>query len=335
MKPDLLDVLRCPVTGGRLLLQNERTVQGEVEGGRLVTEDGRHQYPIVNFIPRFVSENNYADNFGLQWKRFRRTQLDSHTGVPVSRDQLYEFSGWTASALNGKRVLDVGCGAGRFTEVALEAGARVVALDYSSAVDACWSNHRLHSRLDVVQCDIYHLPFAPSSFHYVFCIGVLQHTPDVRGAFMSLPGQLAEGGHLTVGVYAKVFLNLLWPKYWLRPITRRMNPQRLFKLVEALVPVLLPLSLALGRIPVVGRKLRYAIPVANHEGHWPLSEAQLREWAVLNTYDMFSAAYDSPQSAATLREWFREAGLQDVWVGRLKFMVGRGCKRALTKGAID
>ncbi len=269
---------------------------------------------------------NYADNFGLQWNRFRKTQLDSHTGVSVSHDQLYEFSGLAPAALNGKRVLDVGCGAGRFTEVALAAGARVVALDFSSAVDACWSNHRLHPRLDVIQCDIYQLPLAPASFHFVFCIGVLQHTPDARGAFMSLPGQLTEGGQLTVGVYAKVLLNLLWPKYWLRPITKRMNPQRLFRLVEAIVPVLLPVSRAIGRIPLVGRKLRYAIPVANHEGDWPLSEPQLREWAVLNTYDMFSAAYDAPQSAATLRAWFGDAGLQDVWVGRLKFMVGRGRK---------
>src|SRR3989442_1503779 len=168
MKVDLLDLLRCPATGRTLRLLNERIGEGEVESGQLVTQDGQHRYPIIDFVPRFVPPGNYADNFGFQWNRFRKTQLDSHTRIRVSRDQLYEFADLTPAALKGQRVLDVGCGAGRFTEVALEAGARVVALDYSSAVDACWSNHRLHPRLDVVQCDIYHLPFAPERFHFIF-----------------------------------------------------------------------------------------------------------------------------------------------------------------------
>lgn len=328
MKVDLLNVLRCPVTGGKLHLRNARESEGEIEAGELVNEDESQCYPIVNFVARFVSAENYAENFGLQWNRFRRTQLDSHTGLPISRDQFYEFSGWTPAELAGKRVLDVGCGAGRFAEVALAAGAWVVAVDYSSAVDACWTNHRLHPRLNVVQGNIYHLPFKPGSFDFVYCIGVLQHTPDVRGAFMSLPAQLTRAGRLVVVLYAKLLLDLLWPKYWLRPITKRVTPERLFRLVETMVPVLLPVSQLVSLIPIVGRKLRYAIPVANHQGDWPLSKAQVHEWAVLNTYDMFSPAHDHPQSARTLQWWFEQAGLEDIWVGRIKLMVGRGRKSA-------
>ncbi len=32
-------------------------------------------YPIVNGIPRFVSGNNYASAFGLQWRKFQLTQF--------------------------------------------------------------------------------------------------------------------------------------------------------------------------------------------------------------------------------------------------------------------
>lgn len=325
MKTELLEILRCPATGGPLSLEDARESDGEVESGVLVGPEGA-RYPVRGFIPRFVPPENYAAGFGLQWNRFRRTQLDSHSGVPISRDRFFRFTGWTPEELAGKRVLDVGCGAGRFAEVALDAGARLVALDYSSAVDACRANHAGRAGLDVVQGDIYRLPFAPGSFDYVYCLGVLQHTPDVRGAFLSLPPQLKSGGKLGVDLYVRVPLNVLWPKYWLRPLTRRMPPERLFRLVERLVPVLLPASLALGRVPRVGRRLRHVLPVANYDGILPLTPAQVREWAVLDTFDMLSPAHDHPQTPATLRAWFQEAGMRDVFVERMGFVVGRGVR---------
>jgi hypothetical protein len=90
------------------------------------------------------------------------------------------------------------------------------------------------------------------------------------------------------------------------------------------VPWLFPVSLAIGRIPRVGRRLRYAIPVANYEGVLPLSPAQLREWAVLDTFDMLSPAHDPPQSVETLRGWFEAAGFEQIDVYRAGLVVGRG-----------
>jgi len=118
--------------------------------------------------------------------------------------------------VRGRTVLDVGCGAGRFAEVALACGARVVAVDRSLAVEACQENLGAHSQLDVVQADVYRLPFAPECFDFVYCLGVLQHNADVKKAFMRLPRQLKPGGRLAVDVYPKLLLNWLWPKYWLR-----------------------------------------------------------------------------------------------------------------------
>jgi hypothetical protein len=149
----------------------------------------------------------------------------------------------------------------------------------------------------------------------------------VKEAFLRLPGPLRPGGSLAVDVYAKLPLNRWWPKYWLRPITRRMKAPVLFRLVERLVPLLLPISDALATIPRVGRKLRWMVPVANHRLDYPeLSRAQIREWAVLNTYDMLAPAYDSPQDAPTLEGWFREAGLRDVRVYRRGHLVGHAVR---------
>jgi SAM-dependent methyltransferase len=324
MTRELLALLRSPETGAPLELHDAVERDGRVESGTLATAAGAHEYPIVGGIPRFVPPDNYASSFGFQWNRFRRTQLDSHSGVPISRDRFYRYSGWTQEELRGRNVLDVGCGAGRFTEVALDAGARVVSIDYSAAVDACQANHAGCDRHDVIQADVFRLPFAPDRFDFVFCFGVLQHTPDPRAAFQALAAQLAPGGRIAVDLYPRLLRNLLWPKYWLRPLTRRLPQRALFGAVEKLMPVLLPVSIALGRVPRVGRQLRWAIPVANYDGIYPLDREQLREWAVLDTFDMLSPAHDHPQSAATLCGWLEDAQLMDVHVERVGFLVGRG-----------
>lgn len=316
MNLDLLDILCCPDCRAALSLDAESL---------RCTACGR-TYPIVNGVPRFVAAENYASSFGFQWNRFPRTQLDSNSGVPISRDRFFAQSGWSAAELRGKRVLDVGCGSGRFAEVTLGTGARVVAVDYSAAVDAARTNLAGNPNLDVVQADMFRLPFREDSFDYVYSFGVLQHTPDPARAFRSLLPPLKRGGKIAVDVYPKTWMNILWPKYWLRPITKRVRGERLFRIVERLVPVLLPLSRLLGRVPLLGRKLRWLVPVANYEGIHPLNDAQIREWAVLDTFDMLSPAHDHPQSPATLRRWIADAALSDGEVVKAGHLVARGRK---------
>jgi len=324
MRKALLDILRCPSTGAQLIAHSIKESNGEIEAGELITADGLRRYPIRDFIPRFVPSENYAASFGLQWNRFRRTQLDSVSGQPISRNRFYEFSQWTPSELKGKRVLDVGCGAGRFAEVALDAGAHVVALDYSAAVDACRSNLAGHEQLDVVQGDVFSLPFLPGAFDFVYCFGVLQHTPDPRKAFFSLPPQLKLGGKLAFDIYPWLLRNIVWTKYWIRPITRRLSPMTLFRLVERMTPGMLMASRTLSAVPGIGRYMRYLVPVANYEGVYGLNELQLREWAVLDTFDMLAPIHDHPQQRATLEGWLAEAALVDCMVERRGFLVARG-----------
>lgn len=91
-------------------------------------------------IVRFVFKNNYASSFGLQWNEYRTTQLDSHNGLTISRERLTRLLGGSIDVVNGKKVLEAGCGAGRFTEILLAAGAHVWAVDISSAVEANYRN---------------------------------------------------------------------------------------------------------------------------------------------------------------------------------------------------
>lgn len=326
MKFQLLSLLRCPVSQQALKLETGVPFGGDIASGWLVTADGKHRYPIRDGIPRFVSESNYADNFGMQWNHFRRTQLDSHSGHPISNDRFWLATGWNPDDLKGQWVLDAGCGAGRFAEVALNAGANVVALDYSSAADACYANLKHHNNLHVIQGDIYELPFGPRSFQFVYSLGVLQHTPNVEKAFSALPPLVSDGGRLCADFYWKRLQTMMHMKYLLRPLTKRMPQQKLFSFLEKIIPSMLSISQFLGRIPFAGRALKRLIPVADYTGVFPLSESQLKEWALLDTFDWLAPQYDNPQTAQRIRTWFEEAAMREVEVFHGGHLVGRGRK---------
>jgi SAM-dependent methyltransferase len=334
MHASFVEWLRCPVAdcGGRLVLDALPPIAGpgepaEIESGRLDCTRCGASHPIVDAVPRFAGgAGGNGDSFGFQWNRFRRTQLDSHSGLPISRERFLRSTGWSAASLAGARLLDVGCGAGRFVEVALDCGATVVAVDRSSAVDACRANFRGHPRLHVVQADLHALPFAAASFDFVVCLGVLQHTPDPRRALLALPPQVKPGGRLAADVYAGGWRRLVQAKYWLRPLTTRLPPRRLFGVLESQVPRLLAVRRAASRAPLVGRVLRRLIPVADYSSAYPLDERQLREWALLDTFDMLAPSHDRPQPARVLRRWAREAGLREAEVARCGHLVVRGRK---------
>lgn len=326
MHTELLEILRCPQTGQRLVLNQSENRNGRVHSGLLVSEDGKHRYPIVDFIPRFVPASNYADNFGMQWNKFRQTQLDSYSGHPISADRFWKATGWDPEDIAGQWVLDVGCGAGRFAEVALKVGAKVVALDFSGAVDACFANLRHYPNLHVVQADIYALPFPNASFPFVYSLGVLHHTPNVAKAFAALPPKVADGGRLCTDFYWKRLQTLLHTKYLLRPITKRLPHSELFRIVERSVPNLLRIRRFLGRAPFVGRYLKRFVPVADYTGIYPLNKRQLEEWALLDTFDMLGPQYDSPQTEATIKTWMVLAGLDRIEIFHATLLVVRGVK---------
>lgn len=316
MKRDHIRHLVCPKCRLPLDWDPDSTpVPDTVVEGRLVCGGCRSDYPVRGGVPRFVPVDNYATGFGLQWNRHAATQLDSHTGIPLTEERFFRATGWPRN-LTGETILEVGCGAGRFTEQATRTGAMVLSLDYSSAVDANYASNGHRENVLIVQGDAYAMPFAHKSFDRVFCLGVLQHTPDVRRTFLELPKYLKPGGHLAVDVYKRFPWWKQWTitKYWARPFTRRMDPKKLYDRVEAYIRFMWPICRWINLLPK-GRNLNWKLLVADYRGLFPLDERLLRDWAILDTYDMLAPAFDQPQTLETLKNWFHEAGLVEVDFG--------------------
>jgi len=296
---------------------------GQIETGNLLCLKCRKCYPIAGHIARFVEPENYAGSFGFQWNIHRKTQLDSYSGLSISHDRVFEVTGWPEQ-MEGQQILEAGSGAGRFTEILLSTGAEVYSFDYSDAVEANWRSNGHYSNLNLFQGDIFSIPFENHSFDKVFCLGVIQHTPDPELAFSSLASKVRPGGELVIDVYANSILSLLQWKYLLRPITKHINRERLYQIVEKAVDAMLPLATRLRQIGgKVGARL---LPIVEYS-HLGLSDKLNREWAILDTFDMYSPAHDHPRSLVVVRGWFERAGFEQVEVKRgPNGIVGRGVR---------
>jgi SAM-dependent methyltransferase len=286
---------------------------------RLIDETG-DAYPIVNGIPRICEASNYAENFGKQWNAFKGTQIDEpERGITYSEDRFFQATGWTPETMADQDILEVGSGAGRFSRAVLQrTDARLWSVDYSSAVEANRANNGAigGDRLRLFQASIYELPFPDNSFDKVFCMGVLQHTPDFEASVRSLIAKCKPGGEIVVDFYAiKGFWTKIHAKYLFRPITKRMSHERLMKLIDRNADRMIGVSKLLNKVGL--HALTRFVPICDIQRTMPrgLSEAQVREWVVLDTFDMFSPEYDNPQRVRTVAKMFERHGARVTFAG--------------------
>ena len=293
----------------------ETYADGGIKTGTL-TMDGK-DFTIRDGVPRLVRDQSYTSNFGLQWNTFKKTQLDSALGLPLTFNRFWNNTKWKPRELYGKTVLEAGSGAGRFTEILLEAGVKLCSIDLSEAVDANWSSNRTKGDLILMQGSIYEMPFKEEYFDYVFCYGVLQHTPEPEGAYAEIWKRVKPGGKISIDYYLKTPKLEPWsnPKYFWRPHALKMNPEKLLALIRAYIPWWLPFDTFIKRIPKIGNTLGTLtmVPCWNYY-YLPLSMEQKREWAVMDTFDALGAYYDYPKTLEEVRQMVSLPDATDIEV---------------------
>lgn len=191
--------LRCPDCGAPPEVEPRPAESGRLPPeGRLLCAACRRDYPIVWSVPRFVTTpTGYAESFGIQWRRYEVQRPAEDRAVFLAK------TGFESADLEGRLVLDAGCGSGRYAGVAASLGAQVAAVDVTAAVERAREVCALLPTVQVVQADLLHLPFAPATFDTIYSIGVLHHTVDTRTAFDALVRVLKPRGRLAVWVYRR------------------------------------------------------------------------------------------------------------------------------------
>ena len=278
--PELLSVLRNPADGSALVV--------DAGGVGVKSQDSKARWRVIDGIPRFVSDQ-HLESFGHQWTTFEvahddedRATFEAKTGIALNQ-------------LRGMRVLDAGCGGGRYSKICGENGAVVIGADHTRAVDK--ARNLCAPLLDVhfVQADLKQLPLEQASFDFVFSIGVMHHDANTRAVFDAVAKMVKPGGRYSVWLYRR---NQWWQELintGLRALTSRLP-----------AAVLMPfchLGAVLGSIPVINRTLNKVVNFSAHPSY---------ENRVCDTFDWWAPQFQYHHTVNELTNWFTEAGFSQL-----------------------
>ena len=250
----------------------------------LITEKNEEIH-LINGIPRFVDDENYAAAFGLQWNIFSKTQFDSFTKQPISEKRLETALGQPLETIRGLKILEAGSGAGRFTEVLLKYGAEVYSFDLSNAVEANYKNNIPHQNLTLFQGDILDIHFKDEFFDISLCLGVLQHTPDTIESIKELTRVLKKGGKLVIDHYKFHLGHYLSLYFFYWSYIKRLKPQNQLKVTEFLTKIFFPIHWYFKDSPSMQFLLRRISPISFYYGLFDLTKEQHYDFSRLDTHD--------------------------------------------------
>ena len=129
-----------------------------------------------------------------------------------------------ADVIAGQRVLDLGCGDGRFSAALVGAGVSVVGVD--AAAEALRRAREHAPEAEFVQVDEgAPLPFADASFDLVWCGETLEHVVDVALLLGEVRRVLVAGGMLLATTPNHARLVVAYEALAGGPLERRLDPR--------------------------------------------------------------------------------------------------------------
>jgi SAM-dependent methyltransferase len=250
-----------------------------------------------------IDQSRTKAAYGLQWNRYRIIRDDEDRATFFSR------TGLTPEALQGKLVLDAGCGMGRYLRIAggTPCG-HSIGMDLSRAVEAARELTADLDRVSLIRGDLLQLPFATESFDIIYSLGVLDHTPDPRSAFLGLARLLKPGARIAVWVYPRERPLVEWIMNTQRAVSTRMP----LPLLERLCRLIAPIGGLKRRLFASRRWSVQRLGVALHLMTIGVSMHPDAEVRVCDTLDWYAPRYLSRHTFEQVAGWFHEAGLTDV-----------------------
>ena len=314
MKSWSVRFLRCPACGSEYPGHQSAVLACAACGAQVEVIDG---------IPRFVRDagddlsRRTQESFGFEWNEF-----DDWSASGSTNFEDY-FEGVDLRALRDAAVLDAGCGMGRHARQIAPSCGRVIAVDFSRAIDAAARNLRGLENVQCVQADLRALPVADGQFDFVYSLGVLHHLDDTAGVLRQLVQKARPGGRVRIYLYWKrhgLAGVLLGGATALRHLTTRM-PMRPLKAFSWVV------SAGLAAGIVWPYKLLQRAGVRLNPG-WPLSVYAKYPFEVLynDQFDRLSAPLEKRYDAHEVRALLESAGLADVRVFERYGWIGEGMR---------
>ena len=181
-------------------------------------------------------------------------------------------------------------------------------MDLSRAVEAARELTAGLDRVSLIRGDLLRLPFAAESFDIIYSLGVLDHTPDPRSAFLGLARLLKPGGRIAVWVYPRERPLVEWIMNAQRAVSTRLP----LPLLELLCRLTAPIGGLKRRLFASRRRVVQRLGVALHLLTIGVSMHPDAEVRVCDTLDWYAPRYLSRHTFEEVAGWFHEAGLSDV-----------------------
>lgn len=280
------------------------------------------------FKNQFIEDNSnfyildkndaYVDNFGKQWRDYRDVQIDSKNNFFISQDYLKEMLFNNIEILKNKKVLEIGSGAGRFTEYLSYYSKECISLDLSSAIYHNVSKDK--SNTCFIKADFNKL-ISEKKFDIVFCRGVLQHTPNPLKSLLKIHSFINENGHVFFDIYKMPKLGYLHPKYFFwRPLIKNFIKYETFEnFLKKRVKFLLKIKRITKKILFNSNFLSDCIiPIWDYKDKLNISESKLQMWTIMDTLDGIYAKYDFPQKNKRIIKYLTDNNIEIIKNNRNK-----------------
>lgn len=197
--------------------------------------------PSVAPLRRSVSSRTLRA-FGDEWERF--------PGLHPVHEKIFRwyFEGPEEVRWKDLRVLDAGCGMGRWLHFARRRGASVVGMDVSPAIDVAAARE---GRGDFVQADLRRPPLTAGTFDLVYCLGVLHHLEDPVAGLRVLAELVRPQGQVRFYVYRTIEDEHWTKRALLQGVTllRRLTTRLPYPIVSVAAGIIATLATVLTLLP--------------------------------------------------------------------------------------
>jgi ubiquinone/menaquinone biosynthesis C-methylase UbiE len=197
------------MNGPSTLPENPKSTHRRRRGLRAVLESKKHQRQTFSEYRRFV-QHHYD---GLAGKLTHVTGIITLHAVlagRVFRPQAFDVCG-------AKRILDAGCGNGRYTKNILrwaDGDAFVTGFDLSQSMLRRARRRLKNPRVSFLAADVTRLPYPDGWFDCVVCGWMLEHLPDPAPGLRELARVLQPGGKMLLMVTEDTVTGAFCSRMW-------------------------------------------------------------------------------------------------------------------------
>jgi SAM-dependent methyltransferase len=251
-----------------------------------------------------------VDSFGEEWNAFH--DFDEAELMKLG-DEYFDIV--SPEMINGStRLLEVGCGSGRFLKYLSHKAGYLVGVDPSQAIFAADELLGENDKVVLARASANDLPFENESFDFVCSIGVLHHIPNTFKALQACVDKVRTGGYF----YTYLYYNLDNRGLLFRSLYKLSNTIRLgicklpakpkrFVCDALAVGVYMPFILA-------NRLLRFAGLPVKYRKKIPLFGYENRSFYVIrnDSLDRFGTPLEQRFTKAEIQQMLEKAGLVDI-----------------------